>query len=142
MAVIRALVLLLAAALPCLGFVRGGSRTGDVSPGRLPLVCAAWTREIGPIYPKTDVGPRAPLRMVDIKRDRPNISLKTPVIYTPTFVLAEQGREVGRIEGYAGDQFFWGQLENLMQQLPPGSSSDLSTNLSPAGTNERSEPKP
>ena len=100
--------------------------------------CLAWTREIGPIYGKTDVGHRAPLRMVDINRDRPGISLKTPIIYTPTFVLAEQGREVGRIEGYAGDQFFWGQLENLMQQLPPGSSSDLSTR----GTNERSEPKP
>ena len=100
--------------------------------------CLAWTREIGAIYPKTDVGRRAPLRMVDINRDRPDIALKTPIIYTPTFVLAEQGREVGRIEGYAGDQFFWGQLENLMQQLPPGSSSDLST----GGTNERSETKP
>ncbi len=100
--------------------------------------CAAWAREIGPIYPKTDVGRRAPLRMVDIKRDRPNIALKTPVIYTPTFVLAEQGREVGRIEGYAGDQFFWGQLENLMQQLPPGSSSDLSARE----PDERSERKP
>jgi hypothetical protein len=100
--------------------------------------CLAWTRELGPIYPKTDAGRRAPLRMVDIKRDRPDIALKTPIIYTPTFVLAEQGREVGRIEGYGGDQFFWGQLENLMQQLPPGSSSDLSI----GGPNERSETKP
>ena len=32
--------------------------------------CAAWDREIGPIYRKTDVGRRVPLQMADISRDR------------------------------------------------------------------------
>ncbi len=88
--------------------------------------CRTWAYEIGPIYGKTDIGRRAPLRMVDIHRDRPEISLKSPIIYTPTFVLVEKGREVGRIEGYTGDHFFWGLLEGLLQQLPPGASSVLS----------------
>ena len=80
--------------------------------------CAAWDRDIGPIYSKSDIAVRAPLRMVDLDRDRPGIALSSPVIYTPTFVLVGNGREVGRIEGYPGDHFFWNLLERLLQRLP------------------------
>lgn len=80
--------------------------------------CAAWDRDIAPIYGKTDEGRRVPLRMLDIHRDRPAFALRMPVIYTPTFVLVDQGREIGRIEGYANDSFFWGQIANLFAQLP------------------------
>lgn len=38
--------------------------------------------------------------------------------YTPTFVLIDGGREVGRIEGYPGEAFFWGLLEKLARDLP------------------------
>ena len=77
--------------------------------------CAVRDREIGPIYGNTEVDKRAPLRMVDL-HDRLSISLKSPVIYTPTFVLVEKDREVGRIEGYTGGHFFWGFLERLIEQ--------------------------
>lgn len=77
--------------------------------------CAVWDREIGPIYGKTEVGKRAPLRMADL-HDRLLITLKSPVIYTPTFLLVEKNREVGRIEGYSGDHFFWALLERLLDQ--------------------------
>ena len=87
--------------------------------------CAAWDRDIAPIYGKTEIGRRAPLRMFDL-RDRLLISLKSPIIYTPTFVLVEKGREIGRIEGYTGDHFFWVLLETLLQQLPAVASSALS----------------
>ena len=81
--------------------------------------CATWDREIGPIYPKTDIGRRVPLRMVDLDRgDTPAVRTRSPVRYTPTFVLVENGREIGRIEGYPGDAFFWGLLERLVEQLP------------------------
>jgi hypothetical protein len=89
--------------------------------------CESWDREIGPIYGKTDVGRRAPLRMVDIRRDRHAAVLKSPIIYTPTFVLVENGREIARIEGYAGDHFFWGQIEHLVGRLPRGAARVLST---------------
>lgn len=81
--------------------------------------CQAWDREIGPIYGKTAIGTRAPLRTMDINHVNPRFSLKSPVIYTPTFLLIEENREVARIEGYAGDQFFWAQVEGLLRQLPP-----------------------
>lgn len=79
--------------------------------------CAAWDRAIGPIYGKTDLGQRAPLRHVDVaSRNQPPIALRSPVRFTPTFVLVQDGRELGRIEGYPGEDFFWGLLERLMLQ--------------------------
>ena len=37
------------------------------------------------------------------------------MIVTPTFVLAEGGREVGRIVGYHGEDFFYGMLDGLLK---------------------------
>jgi len=86
--------------------------------------CAAWDAQIGPIYPKTEIGQRAPLRMVDIADVQTSgITLQRPVRYSPTFVLADDGREVGRIEGYPGEDFFWGLLDDLVLKLPrPGTT--------------------
>lgn len=81
--------------------------------------CAAWDRAVGPIYAKTDTGRRAPLRELDISQQNASgVALETRIIYTPTFVLAEGGREIGRIEGYAGEDFFWGRLDRMLQKLP------------------------
>jgi len=81
--------------------------------------CATWDQVIGPIYPKTEAGRRAPVRMVDlgVAKDS-DVLLQRPVRYSPTFVLVDRGREIGRIEGYPGEDFFWGLLENLVLKLP------------------------
>jgi len=80
--------------------------------------CAKWEKEIGTIYPKTNEGKLAPLRHVDIHAPIPN-DLKFLAIerFTPTFVLIENGAEIGRIRGYAGDEFFWYLLDDLVTQL-------------------------
>jgi thioredoxin-related protein len=84
--------------------------------------CAAWDQAIGPVYPKTEIGRRLPVRAVDLDgRARPAVALERPVRYTPTFVLVEEGRELGRIEGYPGEDFFWGLLEKLARGLPAAS---------------------
>ena len=62
--------------------------------------CVRFEREMAPIYPKTREGALAPLRLVQ----RPSGGvrdggLKKPGIATPTFVLVESGREIGRITG-------------------------------------------
>ena len=83
--------------------------------------CAMWDREVGPIYGKTDIGRRVPLRMVDLARERTaGVRTRSPIRYTPTFVLVDKGEELGRIEGYPGDAFFWGLLEQLVAALPAG----------------------
>ena len=86
--------------------------------------CARWDREIGPIYPKTEIGRRAPLRMVEFDRGGVRgLRTRGPIRYTPTFLLVDNAEEVGRIEGYPGEAFFWGLLERLMEQLQPQRSS-------------------
>jgi hypothetical protein len=77
--------------------------------------CARWNAEIAPIYPKTEEGERAPLRRVDRFEPVPDdLTFARRVIFTPTFVLMRDGQEVGRIEGYPGEDFFWGLLERMI----------------------------
>ena len=80
--------------------------------------CAAWEREVGDVYAKTDIGQRAPLRRVDLQRDATGgVDLDRDVRFTPTFVLARDGREIGRIAGYPGEAHFWARLERLIERL-------------------------
>ena len=76
--------------------------------------CRRWHVEIGAAYPLTAEGQAAPLRRFHI-RDQAlaGILLQRPIIVTPTFVLAEEGCEIGRIVGYPGEDFFYGLLANL-----------------------------
>jgi hypothetical protein len=64
--------------------------------------------------------------MVDLaSTGEAGVRTRTPLRYSPTFVLAQDGQEIGRIEGYPGEAFFWGLLERLLEQLPPGKTSAL-----------------
>ena len=57
--------------------------------------------------------------MIDLNHAPPDpAQLRLPVHFTPTFVLIDDGREVGRIEGYPGEDFFWGLVEQLVGKLP------------------------
>lgn len=78
--------------------------------------CARWNKEISHIYPKTEDGKRAPLRRVDLRDLPDDLSFKSRPVFTPTFVLIEDGTELGRIEGYAGDEFFWFLLTKLLAE--------------------------
>lgn len=76
--------------------------------------CERWDAEIAPAYPNTSEGKRAPLRRVDLRDLPADIAFLSPPVFTPTFVLVDQGRELGRLEGYAGDEFFWFLLDKLL----------------------------
>jgi hypothetical protein len=96
--------------------------------------CARWNREIAPIYPKTAEGKRAPLRRVDIAGPRPPDLAAVPnVVYTPTFVLLEDGEEVGRIVGYSGDEIFWSLLADLFARLDRAKQPRPAPTAAPAG---------
>jgi len=85
-------------------------------------VCEAWDREVGDIYPKTEESKTLPLREHDLHDEKPaDLTFIKGVIFTPTFVAVEDGREIGRIVGYMGDFFFWEQLGGLIKKLPPAS---------------------
>jgi len=77
--------------------------------------CARFNAEIAPIYAKTDEGRALPLRRVDLGQPLPpDLTGIAPGAFTPTFVVVDQGREIGRIRGYPGDAFFFGLLGRIM----------------------------
>lgn len=83
--------------------------------------CERWEREIGVVYDKTAESQTVPLRRINLVRERADgIALASPVRFTPTFVVVEDGREIGRILGYASDHQFWGLLGSMIAKLQTG----------------------
>lgn len=81
--------------------------------------CERWNSEIAPAYPNTPEGRVAPLRRVDITKPWPSdLSAIAIDRYTPTFVLVEDGKEIARLRGYPGDNFFWPLLGKMLAKLP------------------------
>lgn len=79
--------------------------------------CARWHDEIGPIYAKTGEGTAAPLQRINLHDPLPSdIALERRISFTPTFVLLVDGTEKARIEGYPGEDFFWGLLGHILDQ--------------------------
>jgi hypothetical protein len=74
--------------------------------------CMRWDADVGTAYAHSWEGAVAPLQRV--KRNAPELAGFAPVVYTPTFILAGQGREIGRITGYPGESFFWEELAVLL----------------------------
>ena len=110
---------LLAAALMAVFALAGTARGAEL---RLLMIeqpgcewCEAWQAEVGVVYARTAEGRAAPLLRSMIYDPLPEgVTLARPARYTPTFVLLVDGREVGRIEGYPGEDFFYGLLQRLI----------------------------
>lgn len=81
--------------------------------------CIMWHNEIGPIYPKTSEGRAAPLVTQMLREELPEgVAIKSQPIFTPTFILLRDGQEIWRLEGYPGEDFFWGLLGKRLQEEP------------------------
>jgi hypothetical protein len=81
--------------------------------------CARFNAEIAPAWPKTEEGRLAPLRRVDITQDWPeDLTGVSKERFTPTFILIDDGVEVGRLRGYVGNEFFWYRIGELLARLP------------------------
>lgn len=79
--------------------------------------CARWNEDVSEIYPKTPEGKAAPLVRMDIKGNYPEgMTFDRPLYFTPTFVLMVDGQEASRIEGYPGEDFFWGLLGQMIEK--------------------------
>ena len=82
--------------------------------------CARFDRETAAGYAASPEGRVAPL--VRRPLSDPEVRLFKNVVYTPTFLLLRDGRELGRIVGYPGADLFWMNMATLMRQagLAPG----------------------
>ncbi len=87
--------------------------------------CERWDREIGVIYSLVPESCLAPLRKIDIHEQIPtSLSILEPVLYTPTFVLVHNQKEVARITGYPGEDFFWPMLNDILAENLPEDAQD------------------
>ena len=78
--------------------------------------CAAWHAEVGPEYPKTAEGMAAPLITSQLRDGPPDgVTLTSTPVFTPTFVLLRDNQEIARLEGYPGEDFFWGLLGQMLR---------------------------
>ena len=108
-----------------LGIVMACTAAVSVSATELVMVeqhgchwCEKWNAEISHIYPKTEAGARAPLRRVNLRDLPSDITFASRPVFTPTFVLVDDGEELARMEGYSGDIFFWFLLEKMLDAHP------------------------
>lgn len=120
----------LAAALVAFGsiFIAADGRAASHSTAELVMMeetgcgwCERWREEVGVVYDRTPEGRAAPLRIVDVHEPMPSdLQFLKPAYFTPTFILISGGREIGRIQGYPGEDFFWALLGQLLAKLPTG----------------------
>jgi hypothetical protein len=85
------------------------------------VYCARWDAEVGDAYARTEEGRRAPLRRIDLHEPWPeDLSHVRRERLTPSFILLRDGVEVGRMVGYAGEDFFWALLGEMLAREPAG----------------------
>ena len=75
------------------------------------VYCARWDREVKTGYQASPEGQFAPLERWRI--GAPELKGLGQLVYTPTFIFLFEGREAGRITGYPGADFFWGEIDRL-----------------------------
>ena len=84
------------------------------------IYCQIWEKEIGNIYPKTEISKNFPLERIELDEylfdndinDTDNYETKI----TPTFVFYRGNNEIGRITGYSSAEMFWWQVDEILDR--------------------------
>ena len=84
------------------------------------IYCQIWEKEIGKIYPKTEISKSFPLERIELDEylfdndidDTNNYETKI----TPTFVFFRGNNEIGRITGYSSAEMFWWQVDEILDR--------------------------
>ena len=81
------------------------------------VYCQIWEKEIGEIYPKTNISKSFPLERIELdeysfSNDLDNYETKI----TPTFVFFKENEEIGRIIGYSSAEMFWWQVDEILDR--------------------------
>ena len=81
------------------------------------IYCQIWEKEIGKIYPKTDISKSFPLERIELDEHSIRNELDNYVTkITPTFVFFNENKEIGRIIGYSSAEMFWWQVDEILDR--------------------------
>ena len=79
------------------------------------VYCQIWEKEIGEIYPKTDIAKSFPLERIELDEQSIRNDLDSnETKITPTFVFFKEKDEIGRIIGYSNAEMFWWQVDEIL----------------------------
>ena len=84
------------------------------------IYCQIWEKEIGKIYPKTEISKSFPLERIELDEYLFDNNLNDTNNYetkiTPTFVFYRGNNEIGRITGYSSAEMFWWQVDEILDR--------------------------
>ena len=79
------------------------------------IYCQIWEKEIGKIYPKTDISKNFPLEKIELDEQSISSNLDNyDTKITPTFIFFKEKEEIGRITGYSSAEMFWWQVDEIL----------------------------
>ena len=81
------------------------------------VYCQIWEKEIGKIYPKTDISKIFPLEKIELDEQSitsESVNYETKI--TPTFIFFKEKEEIGRIIGYSSAEMFWWQVDEILDR--------------------------
>ena len=79
--------------------------------------CKVWENEIANIYLKTEFEDEFKLSFINFfsNVELEEYGISKIVKVTPTFIFVKDKTEVGRIEGYNGQELFWWQVDEIIK---------------------------
>ena len=81
------------------------------------VYCQIWEKEIGKIYPKTDISKNFPLEKIELDEQSISSNLDNyGTKITPTFIFFKEKEEIGRIIGYSSAEMFWWQVDEILDR--------------------------
>ena len=81
------------------------------------IYCQIWEKEIGKIYPKTDISKNFPLEKIQLDEQSISSNLDNyDTKITPTFIFFKEKEEIGRIIGYSSAEMFWWQVDEILDR--------------------------
>ena len=84
------------------------------------IYCQIWEKEIGKIYPKTEISKSFPLERIELDEYLFDNDINGTDNYetkiTPTFVFYRGKNEIGRISGYSSAEMFWWQVDEILDR--------------------------
>jgi thioredoxin-related protein len=81
--------------------------------------CELFRRDVLPSYQASERAKDMPIRFLDVNDTTPEaLGLESGIDIVPTFVVLKNHKEVGRIPGYMGPEYFFHSINHLVSSAP------------------------